>query len=136
MRRICERYLTDDREFKHAFKLVGTNTVQILSFIFRHAGKAEYLVTLNLPLDLEDTVVDSLLLLEAERGFRCFAVNAHHQAKGLSIVEQVAGRPKALRFQIYVSAAGLQDLLAQLRQEFAGGNIQYWVLPIVEQGVI
>lgn len=100
-------------------------------------SEAEYLVTLNVPLGLEDAVVDSLLLLEAERGFSSFAVNAHHhEAKGLSLVEQVAGRQKALRLQIYVSAAGLQDLLTQLRQEFAGGNIRYWVLPIIEQGVI
>jgi len=26
--------------------------------------------------------------------------------------------------------------LAQLKQEFAGAGIQYWVLPVIEKGVI
>lgn len=37
--RICELYLTDDRLFKHDFKLVGTSTAQILHFVFEHTGK-------------------------------------------------------------------------------------------------
>lgn len=37
--RICELYLTDDRQFKYDFKLVGTDTAQILNFVFEHTGK-------------------------------------------------------------------------------------------------
>jgi hypothetical protein len=96
-----------------------------------------YLVTLNVPPGLEDAVVDRLLLLETERGFSSFAVNAHHhRTSGLSLLEQVTGRQKEVRFQLYIPAHSLADLLAQLRQEFAGANIHYWVLPIIERGVI
>ncbi len=37
--RICELYLTDDLSFKHDFKLIGTNTTQILGFVIEHTGK-------------------------------------------------------------------------------------------------
>ncbi|WP_028454918.1 HD-GYP domain-containing protein [Chitinilyticum litopenaei] len=38
--RICELYLTDDREFKRDFKLVGSNLSQVLGFVFAHTGRS------------------------------------------------------------------------------------------------
>ena len=97
----------------------------------------EYLVTLNVPPSLEEAVVDSLLLLETEHGFSSFPVNAHHHVnKGLSLSEQVTGRQKRIRFQLYVSVEKLPDLIIKLREDFADSGIQYWVLPVVENGVI
>jgi hypothetical protein len=97
----------------------------------------EYLVTLNIPPSLEEMIVDSLLLLEAEHGFSSFEVNAHHhENKGLSLAEQVTGRQKRMRFQMYVEVTKLPTLLAQLREEFSGSGIQYWVLPVIESGVL
>jgi len=97
----------------------------------------EYLVTLNVPPSLEEAVVDCLLMLESEHGFSSFPVNSHdHKNEGLSLVEQVSGRQKKVRFQMYVPEQGLAPLLAQLRTEFSGSGIQYWVLPVIENGVI
>jgi hypothetical protein len=97
----------------------------------------EYLVTLNIPPSLEEMMVDSLLMLEAEHGFCSFPVNAHHHVnKGLSLAEQVTGRQERIRFQMYVPEQELSAFLEQLRQEFSGSGIQYWVLPVVENGVI
>jgi len=97
----------------------------------------EYLVTLNIPPSLEEMMVDSLLMLEAEHGFSSFQVHAHHHDnKGLSLAEQVTGRQKRTRFQMYVPVQELPELLAQLRREFEGSGIQYWVLPVIENGVI
>ena len=97
----------------------------------------DYLVTLNVPPSLEEAVVDSLLMLEAEHGFSSFPINAHHhENKGLSLAEQVSGRQKRIRFQMYVDVAGLPKLLATLKQDFSGAGIQYWVLPVIEQGLI
>jgi hypothetical protein len=97
----------------------------------------EYLVTLNIPPSLEEMMVDSLLMLETEHGFSSFQVNAHHyNNKGLSLAEQVTGRQKRIRFQMYVPVQELPALLAQLRQEFSGSGIQYWVLPVIENGII
>ncbi|MFZ2449388.1 MAG: DUF3240 family protein [Methylovulum miyakonense] len=97
----------------------------------------EYLLTLNVPPSLEEAVVDSLLTLEAEHGFSSLPVNAHHhENQGLSLAEQVSGRQKRIRFQMYVDAQGLAELLTLLKAEFSGAGIQYWVLPVIEKGVI
>ncbi|WP_340123463.1 DUF3240 family protein [Methylobacter svalbardensis] len=97
----------------------------------------EYLVTLNVPVSLEEAVVDCLLMAESEHGFSSFPVNSHdHKNEGLSLAEQVTGRQKKVRFQMYVPQQGLAQLLAQLRAEFSGSGIQYWVLPVIENGVI
>lgn len=97
----------------------------------------EYQITLDVLPGLEELLVDCLLLLESERGFNSFPVYAHHhENKGLSLAEQVTGRQKKVRFQIYVEEQALAGLLAQLRQEFSGAGIQYWVLPVLDTGVI
>jgi hypothetical protein len=97
----------------------------------------EYLVTLNVPPGLEELVVDCLLLLESEQGFSSLPVYAHHhENKGLSLAEQVSGRQKKIRFQMYVAEESLTTLLAQLKNEFSGAGIQYWVLPVIENGMI
>ncbi|MFA5985415.1 MAG: DUF3240 family protein [Methylococcaceae bacterium] len=97
----------------------------------------EYLVTLNVPTDIEEAVVDCLLVFEYEQGFSSFQVYAHdHRNIGLSLAEQVSGRQKQIRFQMYVPETGLEILLTELRQTFAGAGIKYWVLPVIEQGLI
>jgi len=98
---------------------------------------SEYLVTLNIPPSLEEMLVDQLLMLEAEHGFSSFEVYAHHhENKGLSLAEQVTGRQKRTRFQMYVPAHELPNLLAQLRRDFKDSGIHYWVMPVIESGVI
>ncbi|MDD5267358.1 MAG: DUF3240 family protein [Methylococcales bacterium] len=97
----------------------------------------EYLVTLNIPPGIEELMVDSLLMFEEDHGFSSFPVNAHHHInKGLSLAEQVTGRQKRIRFQMYVPVEELPRLLEQLRRDFSGSGIQYWVLPVIENGVI
>ena len=97
----------------------------------------EYLVTINVPVSLEEVVVDCLLTLESEHGFSSFPVNSHdHKNEGLSLAEQVSGRQKKIRFQMYVPEQGLAPLLEQLKTEFSGSGIRYWVLPVIENGVI
>ena len=59
----------------------------------------------------------------------------HQDADG-QVAEQVAGRQKRIRFQMYVPVDELPALLAQLRQDFSGSGIQYWVLPVIENGII
>lgn len=96
----------------------------------------EYLVTLNVPPALEGVVVDNLLMMEFERGFSGFLVfSHHHENKGLSLAEQVTGRQKRICFQMYVDDEDLAKLLLQLRENFANSGIQYWVTPVLENGV-
>jgi len=97
----------------------------------------EYLVTLNVPPLLEEAVVDCLLSIEAADGFSSLAVNAHASGhEGLSLAEQVAGRQKQIRFQMYLPEQQLGVLTEQLKQCFSGSGIHYWVLPVLESGYI
>ncbi len=95
----------------------------------------EYVVTLNVPPALEEMMVDCLLILEFEQGFSSTPVSAHHhENKGLSIAEQVTGRQKKIRFQMYINGTDLARLLVDLRRQFKGSGIQYWVSPVLENG--
>lgn len=97
----------------------------------------EYLITLNVPPSLEEVVVDCLLTFEAEAGFSSFPIYAHdHRNEGLTIAEQVSGRQKKVRFQMYVPEASLEAFISKLKAELSGTDIHYWVLPIIAQGVI
>lgn len=96
-----------------------------------------YLVTVNVPPSLEEAMVDCLLTIESSQGFSSFPVNAHdHRNKGLSLAEQVSGRQRKIRFQMYVDKKNIAELLSRLNAEFAGSGIHYWVIPILEHGEI
>ena len=97
----------------------------------------EFLFTLNVPPSLEESIVDCLLTFEAEHGFSSFPVSAHdHKNEGLSLAEQVTGRQRKIRFQMYVAKQDLSALVNRLKTDFSGSGIHYWVLPVIEEGVI
>ena len=91
------------------------------------------LVIINAPSSLEEMLVDCLLTLESEHGFSSFPVNAHHHENlGLSLAEQVSGRQRQICFQIHIDEDGAKLLLEQLKAEFSGAGLQYWVVPMLE----
>ena len=97
----------------------------------------EFLVTLNVPPSLEEAIVDCLLTLESEQGFSSLPVSSHdHRNKGLSLAEQVTGRQRKIRFQMYLEKKGLSDLITRLKADFSGSGITYRVSPVIESGVI
>ena len=97
----------------------------------------EFLMTINVPPSIEEAIVDCLLTFEAEHGFSSFPVSAHdHINEGLSITEQVTGRQRKIRFQMYVAKQDLPALLNRLKTDFSGSGIQYWVLPVIEKGTL
>jgi hypothetical protein len=97
----------------------------------------EFLMTINVPPSLEEPMVDCLLTFEAEHGFSSLPVNAHdHKNEGLSLAEQVTGRQRKIRFQMYIGADDMDDLIQRLRKDFSGSGIQYWVIPVIDKGVI
>ena len=97
----------------------------------------EFLITLNVPPSLEEAVVDCLLTFEAEHGFSSFPVSAHdHRNEGLSLAEQVTGRQRKIRFQMYIAKQDLTALVNRLKTDFSGSGIHYWVLPLIEKGTI
>lgn len=97
----------------------------------------EFLITLNVPPSLEDSIVDCLLTFEAELGFSSFQVSAHdHKHEGLSVAEQVTGRQQKTRFQMYVARQDLSALIDRIKTDFSGSGIHYWVMPVISKGII
>jgi len=48
----------------------------------------------------------------------------------------VSGMQKKIRFQVVIIEAELAVFLEQLKQEFKGSGIHYWVQPIIEEGKV
>ena len=96
-----------------------------------------YLVTINVPTSLEEAMADCLLSIKNVQGFSSFPVGAYnHSNQDLSVAEQVYGRKRKIRFQIYADKITIAALLTQLKADFSGAGIQYWVAPIIERGEI
>jgi len=96
----------------------------------------EYLVTINVPPLLEEAIVDCLLAFNSD-GFSSLAVNAHStEHEKMSLAEQVAGRQRQIRFQMYIPAQDLDDLIKRLKGSFSGAGIHYWVSPVIESAYI
>lgn len=96
-----------------------------------------YLVTINVPPSLEEAMVDCLLATENSQGFSSLPVSAHsHRNEGLSLAEQVSGRQRMIRFQMYVERKAIAELLTRLKADFTGSGLHYWVVPVLEHGEI
>ncbi len=97
----------------------------------------EYLVTINVPPLLEESVVDCLLAIESADGFSSLTVNAHaSDHEHMSLAEQVAGRQRQIRFQMYIPEPQLNGLIDVLKSDFSGSGIHYWVMPVLDSGYI
>lgn len=95
------------------------------------------LLTLTIAPAIEENLVDWLLENYGQVGFSSFPVNGHsNSAEGLSLAEQVAGRQKQIRFQIYLASERVPAVLEQLRRDFFGVGLHYWVSPVLETGRI
>ena len=47
----------------------------------------------------------------------------------------MTGRQKKIQFQMYVNGEDLAKLLLDLNENFSGSGIQYWVMPVLQNGV-
>ncbi|QPK62248.1 DUF3240 family protein [Methylomonas sp. LL1] len=96
-----------------------------------------YLVTINVSPSLEESMVDCLLTFETAQGFSSFPVSAHdHRNQGLSVSEQVTGRQRKMRFQMYIDKDHVPALLDKIKAEFTGTGLHYWIVPVLEHGEI
>lgn len=96
-----------------------------------------YLITINVSPALEEAMVDCLLTFETAQGFSSFPVNAHdHRNQGLSIAEQVTGRQRKIRFQMYIDKDHVAELLTKVKAGFSGTGLHYWIVPVLEHGEI
>lgn len=94
-----------------------------------------FLLTLIVPPAYEEPLVDRLLQYEHPRGFGSFPISGHSSnPENLTLVEQVTGRKRQIRFDVQLAASDLGGLLDRLKTDFAGSAIRYCVTPIIEAG--
>lgn len=82
---------------------------------------------------LEEELVDQLLQLPAVDGFTSFAVQGNGKQQSMSLIEQVSGRRKRLRFELVVEADKVDGILRQL-YGCLGKDTVYWVEPVTGFG--
>lgn len=85
---------------------------------------------------LKDDVVDTLMELALISGFSLFNIQGFSKDHNhYSLREQVEGYKGFYRFEIMHSAQHTSAVLQQLKH-VSQGQIRYWLVPIIEQGII
>ena len=93
------------------------------------------LISITVPPAMEETLVDWLLQSATHTGFSSYPVNGHSsREEGLTLAEQVAGRKKQIRFQMHIAQTDVPVFLENLKRDFAGAGLHYWVLPLADAG--
>lgn len=93
------------------------------------------LITLTAPPAIEEALVDWLLQSATHIGFSSYPVNGHSsREEGLSLAEQVAGRKRQIRFQMHIASTEVPAFLENLKNDFAGAGVHYWIVPLAEAG--
>lgn len=90
-------------------------------------------LTLICPPDLEERLLDWLLLrpdLEVFTSQAAFVHGLPHSAMNSS--EKVMGRVAAPLIQAIFPAACQAQLIVDLREEFAGIRLRYWLMPVIQ----
>lgn len=95
------------------------------------------LLTIVIPLSIEESLVDWLLERKELSGFSSMRIDGHGSRHAeLSLAEQVLGRQRKVMFQVHTECEGIEDLLVGLREDFTGAGLHYWVMPLVSTGRI
>jgi hypothetical protein len=99
-------------------------------------SQPDCLLTLAVPIALEDEVLDTLRALpDLAPGFtltRAEGLGAHIALD--SAMEQVQGRARRVVVQMAVHQAHLPPLLAALRQALPTPQVAYWAVPLLTFG--
>ena len=95
----------------------------------------QVLVVITSPPSLESQLVDWLLSQDGGTGFSSATVHGHSTHHDhLSVAEQVSGRQRRVQFQVQLDDGRLTGFLSNLKAEFDGADLHYWVLPVLAGG--
>jgi len=96
--------------------------------------QSQVLLTVVAPPALSHELVD-WLLEHTGSGYFSYQGRGHGMhAHAMSISEQVAGRQRKEVFQIHCEWQQAQQWLSQLRGDFQGAGLHYWVVPVLVSG--
>ena len=97
---------------------------------------ASVVLTLVMPVDVEDALVETLLEHpDLAPGFTSQPVEGHGQRVSfIGTAEHVRGRAAYCRVQLVVPRADADTLLALLRERFATSRVFFWMVPAIASG--
>lgn len=89
------------------------------------------------PEALKDNVVDSLMADSFLSGFSLSKIQGFSQAHShYNVSEQVEGYRDFYRFEVLHKAAQSSALLNLLKKVSSQKSVRYWILPLIEAGVL
>lgn len=98
---------------------------------------SEICLTFLCPPTIEEKLLDLLIMSPHATVFTSTSTAVHGLRHGsFNQTEQVLGRAFATQVQVIFADTDKVTLLAQIRQQFAGAGLRYWVTTVVEAGEI
>jgi len=97
----------------------------------------ELCLTLLCPSAVEEKLLDLLLMSPDLKLFTSAPIAAHGLSfGGFNQTEQVLGRAFATQVQVLLDADDKTALLENIREQFSGTGLRYWLTPVIEAGEI
>lgn len=87
------------------------------------------------PPSVEETIVDWLLEHDSIEGFSSAEAYGHGvRHTGMSLQEQVTGRQRRVQFTIKTETAFANHLIEDMRKQFTGVGLRYFIVPLMGEG--
>jgi len=98
---------------------------------------AHYLLSLEVPKNLEDALQDCLMNQKFECEVASFSLEGlTGDADNLTLLEQVSGRKKKVVFLVEATSDEITQCLSKIRSDFSGKGLSYRVMPLERSGPI
>ncbi len=102
---------------------------------FKSVNHQQFFVTFVVPQAVEDAVAECFVSFEMQQNPQAnFDMPDHRITRFLT--EQEGPDRNSRRFQIYAEKSDVAALVEKLRKQFPDSGIHYWILPVIESGVI
>lgn len=102
---------------------------------FKAINHQQYMVVFIVPQPLETAVADCLVKFEKKRNPRLTPQDQDHRITRF-LTELEGPENKSRRFQFYAEKSDIDSLVENLKTQFPDSGIHYWVMPVVESGLI
>jgi len=95
----------------------------------------QQILTIVVPVDLRDDVVDTLIGCETISGFNMSTIAGYSREHSqYDLGEQVVGYRELFQFDVMHQNTYQDELLSRLRAGFASATVRYWITSVREQG--
>lgn len=94
------------------------------------------LLTIIAPPAIEEELIDWLLMQEDITGFTSQIANGHGAGHAMSLAEQVTGRRRQITFAIELKKESADKIIAQLKLNFSGSGLHYWLIQLPQSGSV